>query len=94
MATRCIYFLVIFFPTGTVAPFASKTRKPTRRLPFWPTYRLAGFDDRCVVQEPLAGRIVLQADQAASAHPAFPRLQRERGADANPVRPHNLRSDC
>ncbi|BBJ22312.1 hypothetical protein W01_11060 [Candidatus Nitrotoga sp. AM1P] len=51
--------------------------------------------DHCrAVQEPLASRAVLQVDQAASAHQAFHRQQRECGEDANLVRCRYLRADC
>ena len=54
---------------------------------------LARTDHRRALQEPLAGRIVLQVDQAAPAHQAFHRQQRERGEDANLVRCLHLRAD-
>ena len=44
------------------------------------------------VQEPLAGRAVLQVDQAAPAHQAFPGQQRERREDAGLVRRGHLRA--
>ncbi len=53
---------------------------------------LAAVDHRRAVQEPLAGRIVLQMDQAASAHQAISGHQRERGEDANLVRRVHLRA--
>ena len=53
---------------------------------------LAGADDRRAVQEPLAGRAVLQVDQAAPAHQAVPGQQRERGEDAGLVRRGHLRA--
>ena len=46
------------------------------------------------VQEPLAGRVVLQMDQAASAHQKVFGHQRERSQDANLVRRGHLRADC
>ena len=46
----------------------------------------AGVDDYCLVQESLAGRIVLQVDQAAPAHQTISGHERERGEDANLVR--------
>jgi hypothetical protein len=47
---------------------------------------VAALDYCCVVQKPLAGRIVLQMDQAAPAHQAISGHQRERGQDTNLVR--------
>jgi hypothetical protein len=47
---------------------------------------IAGPDHRCALQEPLAGRAVLQVDQAAPAHQEVPGKQRERSQDANLVR--------
>ena len=52
----------------------------------------AGVDHLRAVQEPLAGRAVLQVDQAAPAHQAFPGHQRERGEDADLVRRGHLRA--
>jgi hypothetical protein len=46
----------------------------------------ASIDHLRTVQEPLADRAVPQMDQAAPAHQAFPRQQRERGEDAGVVR--------
>ncbi len=54
---------------------------------------LAAVDHRRAVQEPLAGGVVLQMDQAASAHQALSWHQRERGEDANLVRRVHLRAD-
>ena len=51
-----------------------------------------GIDHLRAVQGPLAGRAVLQVDQAASAHQAFPGQQRERGEDAGLVRSRHLRA--
>ena len=45
-------------------------------------------------QEPLAGRTVLQVDQAAAAHQAFSGHQRERGEDANLARRVHLCAHC
>ena len=45
-------------------------------------FRASGFDHRPALQMPLAGRVVLQMDQAASAHQGVFRHQRERGEDA------------
>ena len=56
-------------------------------------YDLAAADHRRSVQEPLAGGVVLQMDQAASAHQAFSGHERERGEDANLVRRVHLRAD-
>ena len=55
---------------------------------------VAGADYRRALQEPLAGGVVLQMDQAASAHQALPWHKRERGEDANLVRRHHLCADC
>ena len=54
----------------------------------------AGLDDRRALQEPLAGGVVLQVDQAAPAHQEVPREQRERREDAGLVRRGHLRADC
>ncbi|MGF6979900.1 hypothetical protein QFZ94_008417 [Paraburkholderia sp. JPY465] len=45
----------------------------------------AALDHRRAVQEPLAGRTVLQVDQTAPAHQAIPWHKRERRQDANLV---------
>ena len=55
---------------------------------------LARLDDHGSVQRPLAGRAVLQVDQAAPAHQAILRYQRERGEGTNLVRRSHLRVDC
>ena len=55
---------------------------------------VAGADYRRALQEPLAGGVVLQMDQAASAHQAFPGHQRKRGEDADLVRRTHLRAHC
>jgi Domain of unknown function (DUF4372)/Transposase DDE domain len=55
-------------------------------------HRLVAVDHRRVVQEPLAGRAVLQMDQAAPAHQALFGHERERGEDANLVRRVYLRA--
>ena len=52
----------------------------------------ASADDRRALQEPLAGRAVLQMDQAAPAHQAIPGHQRERSEDADLVRRVHLRA--
>ena len=52
----------------------------------------ASADDRRALQEPLAGRAVLQMDQAAPAHQAIPGHQRERSEDADLVRRVDLRA--
>ena len=57
-------------------------------------HQLATADHRRAIQESLAGGIVLQMDQATSAHQAFFGHQRERGEDANLVRRLHLRADC
>jgi len=57
-------------------------------------HRLARIDHCRAVQEPLAGRAVLQVDQAASTHQAFYRQQRERREDANLVRRRHVCADC
>ena len=54
---------------------------------------LAAPDDRRPLQEPLAGRVVLQMDQAAFAHQAFSGHQRERSENANLVRGVHLCAD-
>jgi len=56
-------------------------------------YRFARPDHRRALQEPLASRTVLQVDQAASAHQAFHRQQRECSEDAGLVRRRHLRAD-
>ena len=56
-------------------------------------HRFARIDHCRTVQEPLASRAVLQMDQAASAHQAFYRQQRECGEDANLVCRRHLRAD-
>ena len=53
---------------------------------------LAALDHRCVVQKPLASRVVLQMDQTAPAHQEVSGQQRERGQDANLVRRVHLRA--
>ena len=50
-------------------------------------------DHRRLVQESLAGGIVLQMDQATPAHQAFSGHKRERGEDANLVRRVHLCAD-
>ena len=50
-------------------------------------------NDCRTVQKPLANRIVLQVDQAASAYQTFHRQQRERSENANLVRRRHLRAD-
>ena len=52
----------------------------------------AALDHSRAVQEPLAGRAVLQVDQAAPAHQAISRHKRERGEDANLVRRLHIRA--
>ena len=42
----------------------------------------------------MAGRTVLQANQAASANQTLPGQQRERGKDAGVVRGGHLLADC
>ena len=54
----------------------------------------AAVDHRGPVQEPLAGGIVFQMDQAAFAHQEIPGHQRERREDADLVRRLHLRADC
>ena len=49
-------------------------------------HNLAAVDHRRALQKPLAGGVVLQMDQAASAHQALSGHERERGEDANLVR--------
>jgi hypothetical protein len=56
-------------------------------------YDSSAVDHRCTVQEPLAGGVILQMDQAVFAHQAISRHQRERGEDANLVRRVHLRAD-
>ena len=51
----------------------------------------AALDDCRVIQEPMAGRAVLQVDQAASSHQEIPRHQRKCGEDSNLVRRFDLR---
>ena len=53
----------------------------------------ASVDDCRALQEPMAGGIVFQMDQAALAHQEIPGHQRERGEDANLVRRVHLRVD-
>jgi hypothetical protein len=48
-------------------------------------HQLATFDHRCLVQEPLAGRAVLQMDQTAPANQTIFGYERKRGQDANLV---------
>ena len=57
-------------------------------------YRFACVDHCGLVQEPLASRVILQVDQAASAYQAVYRQQRECGEDANLVRHRHLRANC
>ena len=54
---------------------------------------LASVDHRCTVQEPLAGGVVLQVDQAALANQEISGHQSERGEGANLVRRVHLRAD-
>ena len=53
---------------------------------------VASADDLRALQEPLAGRTVLQMDQAASADQTLPGQQRERREDAGVVRYRHLRA--
>ena len=50
--------------------------------------------DRLALQEPMAGGVVLQVDQAAFAEQAVFGQQRERRQDAGVVRHRHLRADC
>ena len=62
------------------------TQRPTVRQDagvFDQQHDVASVDHRSVVQEPVAGRSVLQVDQTAPADQAISGPQRERGEDAN-----------
>ena len=56
--------------------------------------RFASADDRPALPQPLAGRTVLQVDQAASSDQAVLRHHRERGQDANMDCHRGLRPGC
>ena len=57
-------------------------------------FRASGFDHRPALQMPLAGGVVLQMDQAASAHQGVFRHERERGENANLDRHQCVRARC
>ena len=79
-------------------PSAFAESSLTRRAATHSSAKLAASSSRNCgsLQEPPAGRIVLQVDQAASAHQALHGQQRERCADAGLVRRRHLRAhrDC
>lgn len=66
--------------------FDSRIRKPTRAWCPHQQHAVAVADHCRTLQEPLAGRVVLQIKKAAPSHQEIPRYQRECCEDANLVR--------
>jgi hypothetical protein len=77
--------------TGAFFVTRAKHGMDARRVYSSPADR--STDDCCALQEPMAGRTVLQVDQAASPYQAFYRQQRKRREDANLVRCLHVRAD-